>query len=142
MTSSVLSLLSELSADLAQQVFDDYVGVIQESSPLLTRLPTPVFWYGLVVGQEFSLCVANGAAAALLRPEGKASMDKGADDDVYPRDVTIKLERVGPKKKGSMRTVSFKVGGATQDVEVKDSASGEDFKGPLAAADDPLQVSL
>lgn len=122
------------------QVFDDYVGVMQKSSPLLTLLPTPVYWYGLAVGQEFPLCVTNSAAAMLLQPEGASPSGKQQHENEYPLDMKIKLDRVGPAKKGGMRTISFKVGGATQNVEVKDSVAGADFSGPMASADNPLEV--
>lgn len=126
--------------DVYAQVFNDYVAVMKDSSPLLTLLPTPVFWYGLVVGQEFPLTLPNPTAACLLKPEGgKAAV---VPENGSPTDVKIKLERVGPAKKGGMRTVSLMVAGALQNVEVKDSTSGEDFAGPMAAPDNPLQVRL
>lgn len=111
-------------------MFDDYLTVMDKSSTLLTSLPTPVFWYGLVVGQEFSISPAN-PADLLLKSDGSAGA--GAD-------VKIRLERVGPAKKGGMRTVSFKVGGAVQNVEVKDSVAGNDFDGPMADAGNALEV--
>lgn len=120
------------------QVFNDYVAVMKESSPLLTLLPTPVFWYGLVVGQEFPISLPSTAAACLLQPEGAQASTVIVNG--CPAEVRIKLERVGPAKKGSMRTVSLRVSGALQNVEVKDSTSGDDFAGPMAAVDNPLQV--
>lgn len=119
-------------------MFNDYVAVMKESSPLLTLLPTPVFWYGLVTGQEFPMTLPNAEAACLLKPDNaKAAV---VPQNGNPAEVKIKLERVGPAKKGGMRTVSFRVAGALQNVEVKDSSSGEDFAGPMAVVDDPLQV--
>ncbi|CAB1101717.1 unnamed protein product [Ectocarpus sp. CCAP 1310/34] len=103
---------------------------MDKSSTLLTSLPTPVFWYGLVVGQEFSICPAN--PADLLLKDGD-----GGDGST---EVKVRLERVGPAKKGGMRTVSFTVGGAVQNVEVKDSVSGNDFDGPMAGAGNALEV--
>ena len=100
---------------------------MDKSSTLLTSLPTPVFWYGLVVGQEFSIPASN-PADLLLKGDGSGGP------------VKISLERVGPAKKGGMRTVSFKVGGAVQNVEVKDSVAGNDFDGPMAAAGNALEV--
>lgn len=111
-----------------RQVFDDYVSVMDKSSTLLTRLPTPVFWYGLVTGQEFSITPSD-PADLLLKSDGVT-------------DVKIRLERVGPAKKGGMRTVSFKVGGSVQNVEVKDSVAGNDFDGPMAAAGNALEVCV
>lgn len=122
------------------QVFGDYVAVMKKSSPLLTHLPTPVFWYGLTVGQEFTIRVPDSAAASLLQPEGAKAPD--IPESGSPAEFKIKLERVGPAKKGSMRTVSFAVAGALQNVEVKDSVSGEDFAGPMTSADNPLEVRL
>lgn len=113
-------------------MFDDYLTVMDKSSTLLTSLPTPVFWYGLVVGQEFFISPAN-PADLLLKGDGPAAA--GAD-------VKIRLERVGPAKKGGMRTVSFKVGGAVQNVEVKDSVAGNDFDGPMADAGNALEVCI
>lgn len=109
------------------QVFSDYVDEMEKSSCLLTSLPTPVFWYGLVVGQEFSISPSN--PADLLLKDGAAEAP-----------TRIRLERVGPAKKGGMRTVSFTVGGAVQNVEVKDSVSGNDFEGPMADAENPMEV--
>lgn len=104
---------------------------MDKSSTLLTSLPTPVFWYGLVVGQEFSISPSN-PADLLLKGDGSGSPASPA--------VKIRLERVGPAKKGGMRTVSFKVGGAVQNVEVKDSVAGNDFDGPMATAGNALEV--
>lgn len=116
-------------------MFDDYVSAMDKSSTLLTSLPTPVFWYGLVVGQEFSLSTSN-PADLLLEGDGDGSGSPATTTDV----VKIRLERVGPAKKGGMRTVSFRVGGAVQNVEVKDSVAGNDFDGPMAAAGNALEV--
>lgn len=102
---------------------------MDKSSTLLTSLPTPVFWYGLVVGQEFSITPSDPADLLL----------EGGDTAAG---VKIRLERVGPAKKGGMRTVSFKVGGAVQNVEVKDSVAGNDFDGPMATAGNALEVRL
>ncbi|CAN0475450.1 unnamed protein product [Laminaria digitata] len=105
---------------------------MDKSSCLLTSLPTPVFWYGLVVGQEFSISPPNPADLLLKDKE---------QDATEPTEATrIRLERVGPAKKGGMRTVSFTVGGAVQNVEVKDSVSGNDFEGPMADAENPMEV--
>ncbi|CAM9491937.1 unnamed protein product [Ectocarpus fasciculatus] len=117
-----------VSSLLYPKVFDDYVNEMDKNSTLLTTLPTPVFWYGLVVGQEFSICPPN-PADLLLKDGG----DRAAG-------VKVRLERVGPAKKGGMRTVSFTVGGAVQNVEVKDSVSGNDFDGPMAGAGNALEV--
>ncbi|CAM9310439.1 unnamed protein product [Ectocarpus sp. 6 AP-2014] len=119
-----------VSSLLYPKVFDDYVNEMDKSSTLLTSLPTPVFWYGLVVGQEFSICPANPADLLL----------KDGDDGDGATEVKIRLERVGPAKKGGMRTVSFTVGGAVQNVEIKDSVSGNDFDGPMAGAGNALEV--
>lgn len=113
-----------------RKVFDDYVNEMDKSSTLLTSLPTPVFWYGLVVGQEFSICPANPADLLL----------KDGDGGDGATEVKVRLERVGPAKKGGMRTVSFTVGGAVQNVEIKDSVSGNDFDGPMAGAGNALEV--
>ena len=119
------------------QVFDDYVSMMDKSSTLLTGLPTPVFWYGLVVGQEFSMPAAD-PAQLLLKDNATACV---AQENGGPPLYKIRLVRVGPAKKGGMRTVSFTVGGAVQNVEIKDSIAGNDFDGPMAAAGDPLQAS-
>lgn len=130
-------------------MFDDYVTVMSDSSPLLTRLPTPVFWYGLVVGQEFSMILPDAATAALLKPEdpkanGSSTCNgtQANGENGKPIEAKVRLERVGPAKKGGMRTVSFMVAGKLQNVEVKDSVSGNDFTGPMAGADNPLEVSV
>lgn len=102
---------------------------MDKSSCLLTSLPTPVFWYGLIVGQEFTIQPSN--PADLLLKEAAAAAP-----------TVIRLERVGPAKKGGMRTVSFTVGGAVQNVEVKDSVSGDDFEGPMADPGNPMEVCL
>lgn len=124
-----------------QQVFDDYVSEMEKSSTLLTSLPTPVFWYGLVVGQEFSISPAN-PADLLLKGDVSGSDSNGSSSAAAATGVKIRLERVGPAKKGSMRTVSFTVGGAVQNVEVKDSVSGNDFDGPMADAGNALEVCV
>lgn len=128
MTTSALPLFYYLTPTATAKVFDDYVNEMDKSSTLLTSLPTPVFWYGLVVGQEFSICPAD-PADLLLKDGGDGATE-----------VKIRLERVGPAKKGGMRTVSFTVGGAVQNVEIKDSVSGNDFDGPMAAAGNALEV--
>ncbi|CAM9750893.1 unnamed protein product [Pylaiella littoralis] len=127
-----------VSSLLYPKVFDDYVSEVDKSSTLLTSLPTPVFWYGLVVGQEFSISPADPADLLL---KGDASNGNGGGSaEGAATDVKIRLERVGPAKKGGMRTVSFTVGGAVQNVEVKDSVTGNDFDGPMADSGNAMEV--
>ncbi|CAN0428466.1 unnamed protein product, partial [Hapterophycus canaliculatus] len=83
-----------VSSLLYPKVFDDYLSAMDKSSTLLTSLPTPVFWYGLAVGQEFSISVAN--PADLLLDSGSGPGGAAAPST----DVKIRLERVGPAKKG------------------------------------------
>ena len=49
----------------------------------------------------------------------------------------VTLERVGPLKRGKLRTIVFDVAGAAQHVEVKDVAGDDEFDGPMADAADP-----
>lgn len=130
-------MLRDSSPAPHRQVFDDYVSMMDKSSTLLTNLPTPIFWYGLVVGQDFLLPAADPTQLLLKDDTAATTARKNGRPPAYK----IKLERVGPAKKGGMRTVSFTVGGAVQNVEVKDTIAGNDFDGPMATAGDPLQAS-
>jgi len=46
--------------------------------------------------------------------------------------VTVSLQRVGPPKKESFRTLVFNVNGEVQEVEVKDQVGEVAFSGPIA----------
>ncbi|CAM9994803.1 unnamed protein product [Discosporangium mesarthrocarpum] len=139
-----------ISSLLYPKVFDDYVKFVEENSSLVTLLPTPVYWYGLEVGDTFPLLLPSPSVVELLRPGNGTKNGQPAPEaaGVAPSSgsaiggvsVNIGLVRVGPMKSGGMRTVVMSVGGVSQEVEVKDDVGGVDFSGPMADTGNLLHV--
>lgn len=116
----------------------------------LTYLPTTVFYYGLAIGQTATIEKVPARLRAELKvgtpgsdpptgvepsdaPTGTPSDAPTGVEDV--EDVSITLVRVGPVKKGGMRTLVFSVGAqgeSEQHVEVKQAGGDEAFDGPMA----------
>ena len=103
-----------------------------EATAISVYLPTPVFFYSFAIGQTATL---EGLPAALAQAE------LGVETEQPVVDVAVTLKRVGPLKKGNMRTVVFDVMGRTQHVDVKDVAGDDEFDGPMADAADAMQIS-
>jgi len=96
-------------------------------------LPTPVFFYGLPLGETVAVQIPRDLAPAELDTTTSAN----DDDDVV---VKLTLKRVGPLKKGRMRTVIIDVDGVEQAVEVKNPAAEGEFDGPMADPANPAHV--
>mmetsp|Transcript_97216 Transcript_97216/g.278282 ORF Transcript_97216/g.278282 Transcript_97216/m.278282 type:complete len:480 (+) Transcript_97216:560-1999(+) len=116
-----------ISSLIYPKVFGDYLKFTKEHSAALTYLPTTVFYYGLAIGQTATI----EQVPAQLRSELKVDSEGQEFED-----VSIALLRVGPVKKGGMRTLAFSVGVAQgsseQHVEVKEAGGDEEFDGPMA----------
>mmetsp|Transcript_6346 Transcript_6346/g.19249 ORF Transcript_6346/g.19249 Transcript_6346/m.19249 type:complete len:1231 (+) Transcript_6346:36-3728(+) len=112
---------------LYPKVFADYRKFCDQQTALCAYLPTPVFFYSFDLGQT----VVVPVPAHLAEQE----LGKKADS------VTLTLKRVGPLKKGRMRTVVFDVDGLEQSVEVKNPAAEGEFDGPMADPADPSNVA-
>ena len=121
-----------MSSFMYPKVFDDFMRHCAEQTAISVYLPTPVFFYSFALGQTATL---EGLPAALAKAE------LGVETERPVVDVDVTLKRVGPLKKGNMRTVVFDVMGRTQHVDVKDVAGDDEFDGPMADAADAMQIS-
>ena len=124
------------TALLYPKVFADFLTHESKYGEALTHLPTPAFFFGLGVGDATTLRVPVDVAVLEFGAVATA-IEGGASDGVVA--VCITLQRVGPKRRGAMRTLEFTVdvaGHTTQHkVELKDSDSAEAYSGPMASAD-------
>jgi len=126
-----------MASILYTKVFDDFQQFRVDNSEAVPDLPTPVYWYGMAVGDTFTV---NGATAKLFKPAGAAVEEaKGAEEE----SVTVKLVAVGPRQSMAMvRTVKFEVNGAAVTVAVPDKPEADDAcAGPRADPTDPCQLA-
>ena len=111
-----------MSSLMYPQVFTDFMTRREQKGLLLKRLPTPVYLYGLLPGESFTMSSvpASEVKDALVSCAGASA------------DVCITLKRIGPLKGGNMRSILFTVNGKDQQHEVKDSSGKFEFEGPMA----------
>lgn len=112
------------AALLYPKVFADFQTFCRDKTALCSAFPTPVFFYSFQIGQSVTIPIADEALA-------QSELGKAASS------VTITLKRVGPIKKGRMRTIVFDVDGQEQHVEVKNPAAEGEFDGPMADPANP-----
>ena len=105
-----------LSAVLYPGVFEEFVRHRQQYSDT-SFLPTPVFFYGLDVGDEVSIDIQAG------------------------KTLIIKLNAIGRVHENGTRNIYFELNGEPRQVTVKDlSAAAQDSSCVKADPDDPRQV--
>lgn len=111
-----------MSSLMYPQVFTDFMTRREQKGLLLKRLPTPVYLYGLLPGESFTMSSvpASEVKDALVSCAGASA------------DVCITLKRIGPLKGGNVRSILFTVNGKDQQHEVKDSSGKFEFEGPMA----------
>mmetsp|Transcript_11260 Transcript_11260/g.18567 ORF Transcript_11260/g.18567 Transcript_11260/m.18567 type:complete len:1330 (-) Transcript_11260:60-4049(-) len=110
------------------KVFADYKEFTQKYSTVTTNLETPVFWYGMDVGDVTELTVSRAKAEEMRVPIPEDYMG----DEVL---VKVTLKRVTPitGDKGA-RTVIFDVNGVEQHVTIETHKADDTFSGPMADA--------
>jgi pyruvate carboxylase len=111
-----------MSSLMYPQVFTDFMTRREQKGLLLKRLPTPVYLYGLLPGESFTM---SGVPASEVKDALVSCTGASAD-------VCITLKRIGPLKGGNMRSILFTVNGKDQQHEVKDSSGKFEFEGPMA----------
>jgi len=84
-----------LSSLLYPKVFADYWKFRQDYGDV-SRVPTPVFFFGLKEGEETIITIARG------------------------KTIIIRLQSIGPVNEEGMRTVFFALNGQTRNLEVRD----------------------
>merc|ERR1711916_51332 len=108
-------------------------------------LPTPVFWYGMAVGQEFELELEPEIAAHFkpVSPSTEESKDDGEADNNALQSVRVKLLAVGPRQGSDMmRTIKFEVNGVPCSHSISDKPEDEgEIGGPRADPSDPRQLA-
>ena len=121
---------------LYPKVYSDYLGHVSQYGTA-RLLPTHAFWYGLGVGSSITL--------DLSAAEAEAEFGVAAAEGAARVAVTVSLDRVGPKKAASMRTLEFTVSAAgaksKHAIEAKDTDGAFVFEGPMAKADDPSHLA-
>lgn len=133
------------------QVFDDYMKRRKEKGPLLTLLPSLVYFYALSAGDEFLLDVPSAADLAhVLRSVPAEDIKASAVKANGHYSVRVELQRVSAISQGkrsvvftvqllSAQTGSKPVYSETQQVDVKDTGGVFVFEGPMADAAKPMQ---
>jgi len=92
-----LQLCDFLSYKFYPRVFEDYIKFYRQYGDV-SVIPTPLFLYGMKVGQETTLEIARG------------------------KTLLIRLLSIGPADDKGMRTVFFKLNGQTRNVELADKS--------------------
>lgn len=103
---------------------------------IVRYLPTPVYLYGMVPGQTFTMSIPEALLAAqpsnLVAPSSTLSSSGKCN-------VTIILERISSLKNGC-REFIFKVNDNKQIAVVKDTCSTFVFEGPMVTAGNPMEI--
>ncbi|MVN74839.1 pyruvate carboxylase [Hymenobacter sp. HMF4947] len=86
-----------LSSLLYPKVFADY-WAFRQSYGDVSRIPTPVFFFGLKEGEETIIEIARG------------------------KSIIIRLQSIGPVNEEGMRTMFFALNGQTRNLEVRDQS--------------------
>eukprot|EP00638_Chattonella_subsalsa_P022391 CAMPEP_0117865028 /NCGR_PEP_ID=MMETSP0950-20121206/6495_1 /TAXON_ID=44440 /ORGANISM="Chattonella subsalsa, Strain CCMP2191" /LENGTH=1345 /DNA_ID=CAMNT_0005716035 /DNA_START=71 /DNA_END=4108 /DNA_ORIENTATION=- len=114
------------------KVFSDYKEFTANYSTLTSKLETPVFWYGMDVGDVTELVVSKAEAEHLRIPVEDAAMNE------IP--VTITLKRVTAPMKDSLRTVMFDINGVEHHVQIASEKKEDGFSGPMADPENRRQI--
>jgi pyruvate carboxylase len=134
-----------IASILYPKVFADYTkhGAAYGAASV-RALPTHAFWYGMTVDSEVNLSLSSAQAREEFRLVPSTGTDLSA-----PVELTVRLDRVGPKKRDAMRTLEFTVSGVEgstrvkptkHKVEVADNDGAFVFDGPMADASDAAQL--
>mmetsp|Transcript_6589 Transcript_6589/g.8913 ORF Transcript_6589/g.8913 Transcript_6589/m.8913 type:complete len:1331 (-) Transcript_6589:113-4105(-) len=114
------------------KVFDDYMDFIKKYSPYITNLETPVFWYGMEIGDDTEFTVPVSVAAEMNIPVLETRDGRAV--------VKMTLKRVSGLQKGHVRLVVFDVNGVEQHVKVVDKDTSDEFSGPMAKKDNKNHI--
>jgi len=113
-------------------VFRGFMKHVEKAGPLATYLPTPAFFYGMTPGEKIDFEVPGDSIA---------DAEKSADHERPLKKVCIELTRVGPCEHEDMRTLHWKVDGATCTTKMVDPSSGKvKYSGPMADAKNKAHV--
>lgn len=111
-------------------MFADYLKSLTiKGGDIVRYLPTPVYLYGMVPGQSFSVSLPHSLLNS--EPIDFISQSSCSADANGMCVATVKLERVSSLKNGS-REFIYSVNGAKQVAVVKDTCSTFVFEGPMA----------
>lgn len=123
-----LSAEEGMSSLMYPKVFADYMKrQADKGGALLRLLPSPVYFHGLQAGQSFTMSVPPALLEGVCPSASAAPCAEGEAVQ-----VTVRLDRVAPKKQGH-RDLFFTVNGQVQVATVKDSAGVFVFDGVMAA---------
>lgn len=111
------SMQDVVTSALYPKVFDEYVAHVQEFGDV-SLLPTPIFFYGPSLGEEFSVDIESG------------------------KRLIIKFLAVGEPRPDGVRTVFFELNGQPREVEIVDrSIETKAVKRLKADPADPTQIA-
>ena len=134
-----------MSATLYPKGFSDFLKFHRDNSGGVAVLPTPVFWYGMAVGQEFELELEPEVAAHFqpVSPSTEESKADGEADNGALQSVSVKLLSVGPRQGDDMtRSVKFEVNGVLCAHSISDKPQDDgEIGGPRADPSDPRQLA-
>ena len=106
-----------LSSLLYPKVFEEYWAHRQQYGDV-SRVPTPVFFYGLELGEETIVEIARG------------------------KSVLVGVQSIGPVNEEGTRTLFFILNGQTRNLEVRDrSVAITKISNPKADKADPRQIA-
>ncbi len=106
-----------LSSLLYPKVFDEYWAHRRQYGDV-SRVPTPVFFYGLELGEETIVEIARG------------------------KSVIVRVQSIGPVNEEGTRTLFFILNGQTRNLEVRDRAVAvTKVSNPKADKADPRQIA-
>jgi acetyl-CoA carboxylase carboxyl transferase alpha subunit len=117
-----------MSSIMYPGVFKDFMTRRANKGLLLRYLPTPVYFYAMEAGQQFTMNVPSNLVGEM---SGDVVTSTGNETSAPTTAVNIVLRRVGPLREGK-RQVVFGVDGKDQSFDIKDSTGVFVFDGPMA----------
>jgi hypothetical protein len=136
-----VSVSRELSHAPLSQVFSDYMkSLTTKGGDIVRYLPSPVYLYGMVPGQSFTLSIPSATLSMPSQPPNLLSAECCSAESGELCQVTVVLERISSLKNGA-RDFIFTVNGVQQVAVVKDTCSTFVFEGRMATPGNASEIA-
>jgi hypothetical protein len=107
---------------------------------IVRYLPSPVYLYGMVPGQSFTLSIPSAVLGMPSQPPNLLSTDCCSPESGQLCQVTVALERISSLKNGC-RDFIYSVNGVKQVAVIKDTCSTFVFEGRMATAGNTNEIA-
>eukprot|EP00771_Trimastix_marina_P001024 gnl/Trimastix_PCT/207.p1 GENE.gnl/Trimastix_PCT/207~~gnl/Trimastix_PCT/207.p1 ORF type:complete len:1246 (+),score=513.85 gnl/Trimastix_PCT/207:34-3771(+) len=133
-----MSMEDLVSACLYPKVYNDYIAHCNKFGRMTTYLPTPVFFYGMAVGDQHAIRVPAQYFDGDLAQALEVALPENGDAEVA---IDFALTRLGPENDASERILEFLVNGAKFTHKIACKPADTTTVGVKADLTDKNQVS-